>query len=165
MSRFSKPLTLAQLEDVTLGVFAFVPSSETLAHLIRYLSTSAGNELSDYRLRCALGMLTDETVTWQQILHGKSRFQLVCTGRESSPVRRDLQIIQYSLKLIVPFMHWRARIQHSAGLRAAPTSSVAVKLAKFGSILGDYRMLSNIWGTSTIVSLGCSPLGHVRESL
>ena len=52
MSRFSKPLTLAQLEDVTLGAFAFVPTSETLAHLIRYLSTSAGNELS--RMRCKL---------------------------------------------------------------------------------------------------------------
>ncbi|KAF9243424.1 hypothetical protein BU15DRAFT_86395 [Melanogaster broomeanus] len=35
---------LARLSDTTLGAFAFVPSSETLDHLVRYLSTWSGTE-------------------------------------------------------------------------------------------------------------------------
>ena len=31
-------------EDSTLGVFALVPSSETLNHLVRFLSTWSGSE-------------------------------------------------------------------------------------------------------------------------
>lgn len=41
----SKPLTLARLSDNTLGSFAFVPSSKTLEHLVRYLATWNGSEL------------------------------------------------------------------------------------------------------------------------
>ncbi len=40
----SKPLTLARLEDLTLGAFAFLPRSETLDHLVRFLSTWSGSE-------------------------------------------------------------------------------------------------------------------------
>lgn len=50
MSRFSKPLTLAQLEDVTLGAFAFVPTSETINHFVRYVSSWSGNEFSGHVL-------------------------------------------------------------------------------------------------------------------
>lgn len=45
MSRPSKPLTLARVEDLTLGSFALVPPSETVGHLVRYLSTWSGSEL------------------------------------------------------------------------------------------------------------------------
>lgn len=44
MSPASKPHTLARLNDITLGSFANVPSSETLNHLVRYLSTWSGSE-------------------------------------------------------------------------------------------------------------------------
>ncbi|KAH8100990.1 hypothetical protein BXZ70DRAFT_892779 [Cristinia sonorae] len=108
MSRLAKPLTLAKLEDLTLGSFAFVPTSETIDHLIRYLSTWSGTD-------------------------------------------KLFMIIQYSLKLIVPFLHFRARMQHRAGMRQAPTSGSATALAKLGSLLGDARMLSNIWGLLPIV--------------
>ncbi|KAJ3538786.1 hypothetical protein NM688_g6470 [Phlebia brevispora] len=108
MPRFSKPLTVAQLEDVTLGAFAYVPTSETINHFIRYVSTWSGND-------------------------------------------KLFMIIQYSLKLIVPFLHLRARLQHRSGLRAAPTSGAADRLAKFGSLIGDYRMLSNMWGLLPII--------------
>ena len=42
----SKPLTLARIEDLTLGSFAFLQPSETLDHLVRFLSTWSGSELS-----------------------------------------------------------------------------------------------------------------------
>jgi len=44
MSRASKLHTLARLNDITLGSFSNVPSSETLNHLVRYLSTWSGSE-------------------------------------------------------------------------------------------------------------------------
>ncbi|KAK7690443.1 hypothetical protein QCA50_005541 [Cerrena zonata] len=55
-------------------------------------------------------------------------------------------IIQYTLKLVVPFLHWRARLQHSVGTRKEPISAVAPRLAKVASLIGDARMLNNIWG-------------------
>lgn len=44
MSRQLKPLTFSRLEDLTLGSFALVPTSETINHLVRYLSTWSGTE-------------------------------------------------------------------------------------------------------------------------
>jgi hypothetical protein len=41
MARMSKT---AKVGNVILGSFAFVPSSETLDHLVRYLSTWSGSE-------------------------------------------------------------------------------------------------------------------------
>ena len=40
----SKPLTLARINDLTLGVFANAPTSKTLEHAIRYLGTWSGSE-------------------------------------------------------------------------------------------------------------------------
>lgn len=45
MSRLVKDDALAQLSDATLGAFVFVPPSEVLDHLIRFLSTWSGTEL------------------------------------------------------------------------------------------------------------------------
>ncbi|KAI0648977.1 hypothetical protein C8Q79DRAFT_484418 [Trametes meyenii] len=103
MAGQSKPLTLSRLEDLTLGAFANVPSSETLDHLVRFLSTWSGSD-------------------------------------------KFFMIIQYTVKLLVPFLQWRARLQHGAGLRKAPTSSSAAKLGKLGSIISDARMLFRLWG-------------------
>ncbi|KAI8980027.1 hypothetical protein BD414DRAFT_420869 [Trametes punicea] len=105
MAGQSKPLTLARLEDLTLGSFALVPPSETLDHLVRFLSTWSGSELN---------------------------------GR--------IQIIQYTAKLLVPFLQWRARSQYDAGRRKIPLSTSAERLAKLGSIISDARMLFRIWG-------------------
>lgn len=46
MAKTSKALTLARLEDLTLGAFAAVPMTPTFKHLIDYLSTWGGTELS-----------------------------------------------------------------------------------------------------------------------
>lgn len=45
MSRVSKPLNLARLNDLILGCFAYIPPSETVDHLVRYLGTWSGSEL------------------------------------------------------------------------------------------------------------------------
>jgi hypothetical protein len=44
MSNARKPLIINQIEDLTLGVFSNLRPSETLEHLIRYLSTWNGSE-------------------------------------------------------------------------------------------------------------------------
>ena len=59
-----------------------------------------------------------------------------------------VQIIQYTVNLVVPFLRWRARLQHGTGLRNAPSSSAADKLAKLGSLISDARMFFRIWGES-----------------
>ncbi|KAJ7637636.1 hypothetical protein DFH06DRAFT_1218750 [Mycena polygramma] len=43
MSR-SKPVTLARINDTVLGAWSLVPPSETLEHLLRYLSTWSGTD-------------------------------------------------------------------------------------------------------------------------
>lgn len=103
MSRASKLHTLARLNDTTLGFFSNVPSSETLNHLVRYLSTWSGSD-------------------------------------------KFFTLIQYTLKLIVPFLHWRARLQHRAGIRKDATSNAAPSLASFTNIISDARMLGRFWG-------------------
>jgi hypothetical protein len=55
-------------------------------------------------------------------------------------------VIQYAIKLLVPLLHLRARLQYRAGLRDFPTSRVAAGYAKFASIVGDSRILWRIWG-------------------
>jgi hypothetical protein len=58
------------------------------------------------------------------------------------------KIIQYAIKLIVPLLNARARIQHRVGLRNDPTSSAAQAWTKLGGIVSDSRMLWRIWGVS-----------------
>ncbi|KAG6821336.1 hypothetical protein H0H93_000197 [Arthromyces matolae] len=62
-----------------------------------------------------------------------------------------LEVIQYAIKLVVPFLHLRARLQYRAGLRKTPDSAAAAAYAKIGSILGDSRTLWRIWGLLPIV--------------
>ncbi|TFK49947.1 hypothetical protein OE88DRAFT_1632182 [Heliocybe sulcata] len=108
MSRVSKPLNLTRLNDLILGSFSLVPPSETLDHLVRYLSTWSGSD-------------------------------------------KLFMIIDYTLKLLVPFLNFRARMQCKAGMRKEPVSSAAQSLTKLGSLVGDARMLFRIWGLLPIV--------------
>jgi hypothetical protein len=50
MSRVSKPLTVARLNDALLGCFVHVNPSATVDHLVRYLGTWSGSELSIFLL-------------------------------------------------------------------------------------------------------------------
>ncbi|KAF9004049.1 hypothetical protein BDQ17DRAFT_1355418 [Cyathus striatus] len=55
-------------------------------------------------------------------------------------------VIQYAVKLIIPLLNLRARLQHRAGLRQTPTSGAAGRYAKLGSIVSESRTLWRIWG-------------------
>ncbi|KAI0303564.1 hypothetical protein B0F90DRAFT_1585282, partial [Multifurca ochricompacta] len=113
-----KPLTVSRIEDITLGAFGCLQPSETLDHLIRYLSTWSGSD-------------------------------------------KLFMIIQYGAKLLIPILEARARLQHRAGIRYEPTSSVAPKLAKLVSVISDARTLWGLWGILPIfqwlISLERSP--------
>ncbi|KAH9945066.1 uncharacterized protein BXZ73DRAFT_39023 [Epithele typhae] len=103
MSVSSKPITLARIEDATLGVFSKLPPSETLSHLVRFLSTWSGSD-------------------------------------------KFFMLVQYTAKLIIPFLEWRARIQHKNGFRKMPASPSAERLAKLANNISDARMFFRIWG-------------------
>jgi len=59
-------------------------------------------------------------------------------------------LIQYTLKLLVPFLHLRARLQHRAGIRKDATSHAAPSLASFANIISDAKMLGRFWGLLSI---------------
>ncbi|KAH8102777.1 hypothetical protein DFH11DRAFT_1715450 [Phellopilus nigrolimitatus] len=101
---FSKPLSLSKVNDLVLGAFSKAPTSETLDHAVRYLSTFGGSEY------------------------------VAC------------HIIQYALKIIIPFLDLRARLQHRAGARRETTSATSAALKKLYGIIGDSRMLWRFWG-------------------
>ena len=46
MATKTKSLTLARLEDLTLGAFAFVPESPVLNRLVSIVATAGGKEFS-----------------------------------------------------------------------------------------------------------------------
>ena len=50
------------------------------------------------------------------------------------------------MKLIVPLLQLRARLQHRAGLRQTPNSHSAEAYAKLGDLITDGRTLWRIWG-------------------
>lgn len=47
----SKKLTAQRIDDIVLGAFSLVPTSETLDHAIRYLSTWSGSEYVEHILK------------------------------------------------------------------------------------------------------------------
>jgi len=59
-------------------------------------------------------------------------------------------IIQYSLKIIIPVLNFRARLQHKAGMNKDGSSSAATALAKLYGIIGDSRMLWRFFGLLSI---------------
>ncbi|KAH7884424.1 hypothetical protein F5I97DRAFT_1889451 [Phlebopus sp. FC_14] len=60
-------------------------------------------------------------------------------------------LIQYTLKLLVPVLISRAKLQHRVGLRKEPTSSAATSFASFASVIGDFKMLGRFWGMLPIL--------------
>ena len=67
--------------------------------------------------------------------------------------RLVVKLIQYGAKVLIPILQARARLQHRAGLRNEPISSITPKLAKIVSIIGDARTLWGIWGTRSFSKL------------
>ena len=61
-----------------------------------------------------------------------------------------VQVAQYTLKIVARYLSWRAGLQHKAGRRPFPTSSVAPALTKFASLISDARLLHDFTGTSEI---------------
>jgi hypothetical protein len=59
------------------------------------------------------------------------------------------QIIQYTAKLVVPYLHLRSRLQNRAGLRKDTASPAAEGLAKLASMISDARTLFGLWGQSS----------------
>jgi hypothetical protein len=62
MANTCKSLTVDRIEDMTLGVFGNLRPSETLNHLIRYLSTWSGSEYGILSLPLPITVLTSITV-------------------------------------------------------------------------------------------------------
>lgn len=56
------------------------------------------------------------------------------------------QVVQYLVKLIIPILEFRARLQFRAGLRPTSKSIAAERWAKLGTIIGDSRILWRSWG-------------------
>jgi hypothetical protein len=71
MSRSSKSLalTLARLNDVTLGCFGRLQPSDTLDHLVRYLGTWSGSEL---RIMSFIDSRVLIKYLLQQAIHGEA---------------------------------------------------------------------------------------------
>ncbi|TRM64399.1 hypothetical protein BD626DRAFT_455718 [Schizophyllum amplum] len=55
-------------------------------------------------------------------------------------------LVQYTLKLVVPLLQLRARMQHRAGMSKSDTSDFAGRAGKLASVIGDARRLWSFWG-------------------
>jgi hypothetical protein len=77
---------------------------------------------------------------------------MTCSPFHSTSVteRCLVKLIQYGAKVLIPILQARARLQHRAGLRNEPTSSITPKLVKLAGIIGDARTLWGLWGTRSI---------------
>ncbi len=69
-TKSNKPFSLSRLEDATLGAFALVPSSQTLDHLVRYLSTWSGSEFSIAKFYKHEEIRSSDTSLPQQVIYG-----------------------------------------------------------------------------------------------
>ena len=77
MSRSSKSLTLAHLNDVTLGCFGRLQPSDTLDHLVRYLGTWSGSELrivSFIDFRVLIKYLLQQAIHGEEFIAFKKNF-------------------------------------------------------------------------------------------
>lgn len=64
-----------------------------------------------------------------------------------------LQVIQYALKIIIPFLGFRARLLHEHGKRTDASSATAAAFGKIYDLIGDSRMLWRFWGMCCTHSL------------
>lgn len=63
-----------------------------------------------------------------------------------------LEILQNVIKLLIPLLHLKARLQHRAGLRKNESSAVANNIGKLAPVISDSRMLFRIWGALPILN-------------
>ncbi|KAG8959310.1 hypothetical protein FRC03_008155 [Tulasnella sp. 419] len=75
-------------------------------------------------------------------------------------------LIQYTLKLLIPFLEFGARTQYKYGKRSVPKSQLAVSFSKFAGLISDSRMLWRLFGLLPIIqwmsSLERSPPANRR---
>jgi hypothetical protein len=153
MSNTRKALTVDKLEDITLGAFSNLRPSETLDHLIRYLSTWNGSEcvilfFSITGTQTRLVVVIIASYSWYV---SPSELRNLPQRCSTEWFAKKKKLIQYGAKVLVPILQAKARLQHRAGLRDDPTSSFAPKLAKLASIISDARTLWGIWGTCFVL--------------
>ncbi|KAI5120196.1 hypothetical protein M0805_006302 [Coniferiporia weirii] len=55
-------------------------------------------------------------------------------------------IVQYALKIIIPFLDLRARLQHRTGMRKETSSSASPALSTLYGMISNSRMLWRFWG-------------------
>ncbi|KAH8826563.1 hypothetical protein DL96DRAFT_1529939 [Flagelloscypha sp. PMI_526] len=56
-----------------------------------------------------------------------------------------LGVLEYTLKLLVPFLNFRARLQHQAGMSKVATSTIAPRLSTLATLVTDSRTVSRSW--------------------
>ena len=135
---------VSRIEDVILGAFGNLQPSETLNHLVRYLSTWNGSECVLSSFLFDIKWIQRKCVT-QQTIHGNELSSFSCARPLADT--RLVKLIQYGAKLLIPILQARARLQHRAGIRNEPISFLVPRLTKLASIIGDARTLWGIWGT------------------
>jgi len=63
-----------------------------------------------------------------------------------------LEILQSAIRLLIPLLHLKARLQHRVGLRKNAKSAVADHIGKLVPVISDSRMLFRIWGSLPILN-------------
>ena len=153
----SRKHPVSRIEDVILGAFGNLHPSETLNHLVRYLSTWNGSECVLSSFFFLISNWIQRKCVTQQIIYGNELSPFSCARPLADT--RFVKLIQYGAKVLIPILQARARLQHRAGIRNEPTSSLVPRLTKLASIIGDARTLWGIWGTCLI------PIFHKSSSM
>lgn len=91
----------AKFTDLTLGSFAFIPTSAKLEHAVRFLSTWSGSDKL-FMVRA-----------------------LVAVKEYGHIYLWNAKVLQYAAKLSVPFLLLSARLQHRMGRRGEVSSQFA----------------------------------------
>jgi len=62
-----------------------------------------------------------------------------------------LELLQNSIKILIPLLHLRARLQQRVGFAKKDVSGVANRLSKLTPLISDSRMLFRFWGSLQIL--------------
>ncbi|KIK87699.1 hypothetical protein PAXRUDRAFT_831827 [Paxillus rubicundulus Ve08.2h10] len=108
---------LARFSDATLGAFAFVPSSETLDHLIRYLSTWNGTDklftLIEYTLKLVAPVLIARAKIQHRVGVRKEVTSSIATSLTSfASLISDFKMLGRFLGLL-PIVQWMITMERS----------------------------------------------------
>lgn len=171
MSRHSKSMNLTRLNDLVLGSFALVPSSETLDHLVRYLSTWSGSECVNFspNFIFILELMTCDYPSPQQAFHGQSIQYIHETNVIFTWKQRLYNMPSNSLYLYcMPVLVFNTA-QDSRKIQWVALRRAGAKLAVLWATLGFCgesgvslvdALLSDNWATHTYISqwLGILPI-------